>query len=45
MKVKAQADSVPRGIDFAGDNNSPERLAPAIIPESILYVISFKLLL
>jgi hypothetical protein len=32
VKVKPQADRVPRGMDLAGDNSSPDRFAPAIIP-------------
>ena len=31
-KVKAQPESVPRGIDLPGFFNSPDKLAPAIIP-------------
>ena len=31
-KVKAHPESVPRGIDLPGFFNSPDKLAPAIIP-------------
>ena len=31
-KVKMHADNVPRGILFLGDINSPDILAPDIIP-------------
>ena len=36
VKVKAQADKVPRGIDFPGSLSSPDRLAPAIIPKNTI---------
>jgi hypothetical protein len=33
VKVKPQAERVPLGMDLAGATSSPDKLAPAMIPE------------
>ncbi len=36
VKVKPQAERVPLGMDLAGATSSPDKLAPAMIPEQFM---------